>query len=457
MNRSPASGSAWAIGWDAGGFDSVYSYVKGQADWTALGRHSLANYSGRRVYIDSTSGKLQGDSIAGWVSALTWNATGVTIPSGQTLTIGGVGRTTWPEAGITGATVAEGSPLGVTTNAGVLALTIPAPGVSASTVTGIVETVIAPYTNHQDRADNPHATTLQQAVTAGGTVTSGVVTIDAANDRTNTFGGKLTILGETVRAGLNTTVGVYGFGAGYTNTVGDFGFGAGLGNTVDAYGFAAGQNNTVGYSGFGAGYGNVVGRYGFGAGYRGNGGEGSFVFSDLSSGDYFDRSAYINEWAMRVQRIYWKIGGVTVTKIETSVTDSDNAIPTSGAVVDYVAANGGVSASTVTGIVETVAAAPIALEAYVSTHVTLADAATVTIPGTAAQYHLTVTQPWTLSLTNTHPRYGFAMMVRGTNTMSYSPAWIVENTNYVPLKVNAISITPYASTNWSIFAVGVSQ
>jgi hypothetical protein len=61
------------------------------------------------------------------------------------------------------------------------------------------------------------------------------------------------------------------------------------------------------------------------------------VFSDYSGGDYFDRSAYNNEWAMRVQSIYWSIGALTVTNIETSVTDSDNRLPTSGAVVDYVA------------------------------------------------------------------------------------------------------------------------
>jgi len=34
-----------------------------------------------------------------------------------------------------------------------------------------------------------HTATLQEAVTAGGTVTNGTVTIDAANARTNTYGG----------------------------------------------------------------------------------------------------------------------------------------------------------------------------------------------------------------------------------------------------------------------------
>jgi hypothetical protein len=35
--------------------------------------------------------------------------------------------------------------------------------------------------------------TLQQVVTAGGTVTTGIVTLDAANARTNTYGGYLGI------------------------------------------------------------------------------------------------------------------------------------------------------------------------------------------------------------------------------------------------------------------------
>jgi hypothetical protein len=120
------------------------------------------------------------------------------------------------------------------------------------------------------------------------------------------------------------------------------------------------------------------------------------------------------------------------------VTDDNNAIPTSAAVVDYVAA-------------------PIAFETYCSTHVTLADAATVTIPGTAAQYSLTTSQAWTLAITNGHPRYGFFLDVVGTNSMSYPASWRVINADYEPTGTNAISVLPYASTNWSIFAVGVSQ
>ena len=49
-----------------------------------------------------------------------------------------------------------------------------------------------------------NSNTLQLAVNGSGTVTSGVVTIDADNLRTNTYGGKTTILGENVQSGSST-------------------------------------------------------------------------------------------------------------------------------------------------------------------------------------------------------------------------------------------------------------
>jgi hypothetical protein len=44
--------------------------------------------------------------------------------------------------------------------------------VDYAVVTGIVTGIVAPYTNHAARTDNPHVTTLQQAVDAGGTATN---------------------------------------------------------------------------------------------------------------------------------------------------------------------------------------------------------------------------------------------------------------------------------------------
>ena len=56
-----------------------------------------------------------------------------------------------------------------------------------------------------DSALQAEADTLQTVVTRGGTVTNGIVTIDPANARTNTYGGALTVLGERVQEGTNTT------------------------------------------------------------------------------------------------------------------------------------------------------------------------------------------------------------------------------------------------------------
>jgi hypothetical protein len=41
--------------------------------------------------------------------------------------------------------------------------------------------------------------------------------------------------------------------------------------------------------------------------------------------------------------------------------------------------------------------------------------------------------------------------------MSFPSSWRVINADYEPTGTNAISVLPYATTNWSIFAVGVSQ
>jgi hypothetical protein len=184
----------------------------------------------------------------------------------------------------------------------------------APDLSGYVQSTDATYTQTVALAASAlqaEADTLQTVVTRGGTVTSGVVTIDAANAHTNTFGGLLTVLGRDVRAGEENIVGRWGFGAGFGNTVGEYGFGAGFGNTVSGWGFGAGFGNTVGEYGFGAGYfntvgeygfgagdNNIVGDYGFGAGRRGKGADGSFVFSDSEEAD-FDRTAHTNAFSVR--------------------------------------------------------------------------------------------------------------------------------------------------------------
>ena len=60
--------------------------------------------------------------------------------------------------------------------------------------------------------------TMQDVVTRGGTVTSGVVTIDAANARTNTVGGHTTILGLRVQSGTGVATGLYAHAEGDSTT-----------------------------------------------------------------------------------------------------------------------------------------------------------------------------------------------------------------------------------------------
>jgi hypothetical protein len=213
----------------------------------------------------------------------------------------------------------------------------------------------------------------------------------------------------------------------------------------------------------------------FGVGVRGDGNYGVYGNSDVAGGVGVTGSiSHTNATAGRFEGPVvissegiaggtLKLpGGATINEFSTDGTmagNSDSAVPTEKAVVTYVAAQmgeGGISAATATNIAQTVAAAPIALEQYIGTHITLTPGATVTVPGTAAQYSLTVTNAWTLALTNGHPRYGFVIEVDGTNSMSYPAAWHSTDPTYEAMSTNVISVTPYGTTNWSIFAVGVN-
>jgi hypothetical protein len=65
--------------------------------------------------------------------------------------------------------------------------------------------------------------TLQSVVTRGGEVTSGDVTIDAANAGTNTYGGKLSILGERVQIGGGSAFGVGSMAVGVSSVASGLG------------------------------------------------------------------------------------------------------------------------------------------------------------------------------------------------------------------------------------------
>jgi len=134
---------------------------------------------------------------------------------------------------------------------------------------------------------NPHTVTLQQAVTAGGTVTTGAVTIDAANARTNTFGGALTVLGGRVESSSGTASGVNGATA--------------LGSATTAsgnYGATAFGYNTV-----------ASGDWGATAGGRNAqaSNAGTFVMSDAQSSTFSSTSS--NQCRMRYANGYDFTGG----------------------------------------------------------------------------------------------------------------------------------------------------
>jgi hypothetical protein len=113
-----------------------------------------------------------------------------------------------------------------------------------------------------------------------------VVTIDAANARTNTYGGLLTVLGSAVRGGSGTVVDTYGVAFGQNTEAGISGAAFGNGTYAGEFGVAFG-------------YGSISGQAGFSAGGNATGGDNSFIFADYVGTNAFDRSAYTNEFAIR--------------------------------------------------------------------------------------------------------------------------------------------------------------
>ena len=145
--------------------------------------------------------------------------------------------------------------------------------------------------------------TLQDVVSRGGTVTNGVVTIDAANDRTNRFGGYLTVLGERVVGGYNydiapSVAGIGGLAFGGACEAGAAGIAVGVETKSDSGGAAFGFESEAGKDALAAGVQSVAGERGFAAGNRGKGAPGSFVFSDGEEAD-FNRLAYTNWFSVR--------------------------------------------------------------------------------------------------------------------------------------------------------------
>jgi hypothetical protein len=178
---------------------------------------------------------------------------------------------------------------------------------TAGTVTGAQSNLIA--TALQAESD-----TLQDVVTRGGTVTSGAVTIDAANAGTNTYGGYLVKLGSRVSAGTQTTAsGNYSFALGNKTTASGLGsFSSGntskatnsysfaIGNASEAYGYASfshGRDTTAsGYASEAGGYETTAsGDYSHADGFRARAtNDYSFVWAATGSAYYSNGDSTYN-------------------------------------------------------------------------------------------------------------------------------------------------------------------
>jgi len=130
--------------------------------------------------------------------------------------------------------------------------------------------------------------TLQQVVNAGGTVTSGVVTIDAANVQTNTYGGALGIGPVCWQAGGATASG-NGSWANYGATASGVGSWANYGATASGPGSWANYGATASGVGSWANYGTASG-VGSWANYGTASGNGSWA-------NYYGTASGVGSWA----------------------------------------------------------------------------------------------------------------------------------------------------------------
>jgi len=288
---------------------------------------------------------------------------------------------------------------------------------TTGTVAALDVRVTGVETGKVDKTDADYTNTAALAAGAVQTTETRQVTIDAANQHTNTFGGLLTVLGRSVVAGENNTVGDYGFVAGSGNTVGLYGFAAGVGNTVGNHSYAVGYTNTVGEHGFAAGYGNIagyegyafgqlntvgaiafgagkenlVGDYGFGAGTSGRGAFGSFVFSDYPGNLTFDRTAYANAFSVRASGgTYFETPGFEVTgNLSAGSMTTAQAASNGTEVVNYSTATG-LIATAVSGYVPT-SETNIFVRTNDTRNVSLGGNLTVSGSITAGSYSATIT------------------------------------------------------------------
>jgi hypothetical protein len=132
--------------------------------------------------------------------------------------------------------------------------------------------------------------TLQQVVTAGGTVTTGIVTIDAENARTNTYGGYLGIGPERWQAN-------YGEASGIGSWANNYGTASGNGSWANNYGTASGEGSWANYGGTASGEGSWANYGGTASGKASWANYGGTASGNASWANYGGTASGIGAWA----------------------------------------------------------------------------------------------------------------------------------------------------------------
>lgn len=99
----------------------------------------------------------------------------------------------------------------------------------------------------------------------------------------------------------------------YSQMTGGGGFKQDQESTVGRYAGALGKETTAKSFGLATGLESEAGLYGVALGYRARGEEGSFVFSDFSSTQVFDRATFTNWFSVRAKHVFFKTPEFEIT------------------------------------------------------------------------------------------------------------------------------------------------
>ena len=261
--------------------------------------------------------------------------------------------------------------------------------------------------------------TLQQVVTAGGTVSNSIVTIDAANARTNTYGGYLGI-------GPNRWQANGGDASGEASWANYYGTASGVGSWANVYGVAKGPGS---WANGGTASGN---------GAWANGGTASSVYSwamgtaavasNANSFAWNDQVSHgVGSFNIGAPSLLW-LNGISLQTL------LDGKLSTDGLTAPIIAAAGGVTTNVLTDALNS------PYQAYTSVGSVIAGTCTVTF-ASGSLVRLTATDsPTVLTFDNSNfPTSGVSRVAvelwAGTNSITFPTATITN------------SVAPTISTN----------